>query len=504
MSQTLHRKRFLTHGVNALVLSIAVVGALVVGYVLVDRYRPFRWDLTKQGVHSLSPKTKEILARLERDIEITFFRVPDSASPEAGFVNQKVLDLLEEYQVRSKGKITYQDRSIFSDELLMAELGADPGSAVFRVGEAKIVVQAKDIFQTSWGGFGEEGPSTKFTGEEAFDQAILQLLEGKSRTACFLAGHGEPSIEGGRDPNGLTYAKELLRRENFDSKEITLAAGGGAELKGPVKLDAPPEVSMTTVPSDCTVLVIAGPKAPLSASDADAIVKYWESGRGVVVFAEPLTDSGVDKLVARFGIEMLPGVAADPAGQTRSPLAMIPEYGRHPIVDALNGEQIATVLIKAGGFRTPMSADSSIVATPILKTSPEGLQLTEIQQGSADPSSPKNIKGPINLGYAIEKKISEEKTLRAVVIGDVDFARNASIEAMAAQGAPGNIDLLKNSVHWSAGAAEKIGIGPKDPEFNPVTISLRGQLWVLALTALVLPATIFGAGVTVWLRRRRR
>lgn len=508
------RKRTLLHGGNALLLSLAVIGSAVVGYVLVDRYRPFRIDVTKSGMHSLAPKTIEILERLDREVEVTFFLVPRQlGADDATFINQRVTDLLEEYQVRSKGKVRYSLADPLREEPLLEELGGDLGAAVFQAGDQKIVVQAKEIFRTSAYDMGDGG-QTKFTGEEAFDAALLKLMEGKSRTACFLAGHGEASID---DTEGLgyAYAKELLRRENFESREVRLDAGSrggdGAQLRKPIALDgAEPEapIGVAAIPADCTVLVIAGPSASISTSDADAVAAYFAKGNGVVLLAEPMTSSGVEKLGEKLGVEILPGVAADPAAQKRSPLTIIPGYGRHEIVNDLYAAELPVVLQRAVGLRAPAAADPKTTLTPMLATTENGMELVDIKDGVADPASQRNIKGPITLAFAVERVVSESegqsKVARAVVIGDADFARNASIEQLSQQVGPGNVDLLKNSVSWAAGASDRIGISPKDPDYDTVTISDRGGLWVLFSTGILLPMGIFGTGISVWLRRRRR
>ena len=89
-------------------------------------------------------------------------------------------------------------------------------------------------------------------------------------------------------------------------------------------------------------------------------------------------------------------------------------------------------------------------------------------------------------------------------MGDSDFASNAAIQMMAKQGAPGNIDLFKNVVAYAAGATEKIGIGPKDPELRTITVSDWAALEILVSTGLVMPAGMFATGILIWLRRRHR
>ncbi len=504
MAGTLHRKRALAHGTNAAIFSLATIGILIVGYILVDRFRPFRKDFTQSGLFSLSPKTVDLLKRLDRDVKVTYFSTPPSVAENAQAINQSVEDMLTEYNARSNRRLTFVMSNPLADAERLEELGGDVGAAVFQSGEKKIVVQSKELVQEDM-----ESGEGHFSGEEAFDSAILRLVEGKTRTACFLTGHGEPAIEG-EGGNGFSLAKEFLRRENLVSKVVSLSGGnapGGIDPIGKkLDLDAANVPSAAPeVPADCTVLIVAGPQAPIGGAEADAIVKFWDAGGGVLLLAEPMTKSGIESLAARFGVEVLPGITADPQRKLRSPLAILPSFARHEIMDPLTQVQTLVLFSKAVGLRIPAKLPDGVTVEPLMQTSAAGLELVDIKDGTADPESKKNIAGPILVGVAIEKKVGAEgKSARAVVLGDSDFAANASMQEMAIKGAPGNIDLFKNSVAWSAGATEKIGIGPKSNDRHPITIDDRSALMVLASTALLMPGLIFATGISIWARRRRR
>ncbi len=511
------KKRFWVHGANAVVSTIAAAGIAVVGYVLVDRFRPFRIDMTKAGTYSLSDKTIDILGRLDREVRVTFFLVPPSMSADAQFVNSRVGDLLEEYKVRSKGKVTYEAVNPLADALRVQELGGDLGAAVFASGDRKIVVQSKEIFETGFN-YDEHG-GTAFTGEEAFDSALLRLMEGTTNVACFLAGHGEYEIEAATD-QGYSIAADLLKSENLESKAVRLDSAADAAPRERLALDGPATGSpgpaagaegTVEVPGDCSVLIVAGPRGLIRGPEVDAILRHVERGKGLVVLAEPLGTSGIEGLIGRLGVEALPGVAADFRQRLKTPLTVIPTFKRHEIVDPLELKGMAVVLPRAMGLKVPASptegpaagAAGDTTVTPLFETSEESLLVVDIKDGQADPASPKNRPGPVTLGVAVEKKVGG-KTARAVVIGDSDFASNANLKALAIGGGAGNVDLFKNAVNWAAGAREKIGIGPKDPGLTTVTMTDRGALWVLLSTGLVLPGGIFGVGMTIWIRRRRR
>ena len=102
-----------------------------VGYILVDRYRPFRFDMTAAGLYGLSPRTLDILKDLEGGVTVTYFELPPSEVMEADVINTRVLDLLEEYKVRSGGKITYEIANPLREPLLGNIIWAATGQGAF-------------------------------------------------------------------------------------------------------------------------------------------------------------------------------------------------------------------------------------------------------------------------------------------------------------------------------------------------------------------------------------
>lgn len=497
------RRRFLIHGANALLASLASVGVAVAGYILVDRYRPFRIDMTGAGLYGLSPRTLDILKDVEGGVTITYFELPPSEVMEADVINTRVLDLLEEYQVRSGGKITYEVANPLREPLLVEELGADYGTAVFRRGKDTLVIPWKEFSTQSFDRM-EDGPSIQFTGEEAFSSALVRLGEGGTNIACFLTGHGEYSPLSDQ-ANGYSDIARMLRGNNLTSRETDLAAvAGDPGALAPMKLDAPVAAPASAdVPADCTVLVIAGPsKGSLSDPAIDAIAKFYESGRGVVLLAEPMTNSRVDVLVKRFGLEMLPGVVLDAKRMIKSPVYVVPVFEKHAVTEVHEAAELDIVVPEAAALKPAAEPDATLALSPLLSSSPASLVVVDIKDGEPDMESKKNIPGPATLGFAVEKTLADGKTARAVVLGDADFATNAILGTFA----DGNPLFAENVITWAAGSRKKLDIGPKDPGIATVGAELteRGALWILLSTAVLIPGTILSTGLFVWVRRRAR
>lgn len=500
------RKRFLVHGANALVMSVASLGVAVVGYILVDRYRPFRLDMTATGLYELSPRTLDILEDLEGGVTITYFELPPSEVSEADVINSRVLDLLEEYKARAGGKITYDVANPLREPLLVEELGADYGSAVFRRGENTLIVPWKEFSQQSFDDMpGGGGPSIKFVGEEAFSSALLRLAEGGTNIACFLTGHGEYSPDAD-DPAGYSEIGRMLRGNNLNSREIDLAVTAAPEpdALAPLKLDAPaPAGAAAAVPDDCTVLVIAGPsKGSFADAEIDAIATFFDSGRGVVLLAEPMTNTRVEELVTRFGLEVVPGVVLDAKRMIKSPVYVVPEWQPHAVTEVLQAAELNIVVPESAALKAAAEPDAALSLSPLMASSPASMVVVDIKDGEPDPASKKNVDGPATLGYAVEKTVADGKTARAIVLGDADFATNAILATFA----DGNPLFAENAITWAAGSRKKLDIGPKDPGIATMGTDLTesGAMWILFSTGVLVPGTILSTGMFVWIRRRSR
>ena len=95
----------------------------------------------------------------------------------------------------------------------------------------------------------------------------------------------------------------------------------------------PEELSLLTtheVPADAQVLVIAGPQAPLQASEIAAIKKYTEAGGKIIVMEDPGFDTGLEPLVASWGVQIQNDLILDPNGPAAQ-LAVAQEFADHPV-----------------------------------------------------------------------------------------------------------------------------------------------------------------------------
>src|SRR5882672_1601434 len=170
-------------GANTVILSVAVLGLVVVANFLGYRHHK-RFDLTAEGLYSISAQTKKVVANLPKDVKVIYFNKEE---------NQQFSDLMSEYKYAGP-RLTYER----IDPNQRPELARQ--YKVRHMGD--IVVAA-----------GERNETIGDASEQAVTNAILKVTRDKLKTICFVEGHGEKSLSD-TQPSGYSTVEQRLKDEN--------------------------------------------------------------------------------------------------------------------------------------------------------------------------------------------------------------------------------------------------------------------------------------------------
>ena len=235
-------------------LYIAVVLAvIVVANVLGDRYNK-TYDATANKRYSLSEQTAKIAKGLKEPVTIYYFDRP------TGFTRAK--DTLDEYaNLSHKVHVEYVD--LEKNPLAAREAGIRSlGTAVVQIGSRKEEAKSLD--------------------EEGITGAFIRDLKSTTRTVCFVTGNGEHQIdETGTD--GYSRFKGMLGKEGYETKSIDL-------------------LTKAEIPSECTVVVVGGPKSDYQQPEVDAIKKYVEGGGRAMFLLNPPLKMGRSEIADNEGL----------------------------------------------------------------------------------------------------------------------------------------------------------------------------------------------------------
>jgi ABC-type uncharacterized transport system involved in gliding motility auxiliary subunit len=476
-----------------IVLAAAIAG--MVNYLAIRHYK--RMDWTKSSYYSLSDKTIQLLKAIKEPITVIVFFQPSQE------VYDDVRNLLREYQDKTSNLLVeYVDpnRNMTRTEQLMKEFQvASPNVVIFARGQGETrkskYVNASDIIEMDYGGgmMGGQPPKKKaFKGEQAFTGAIQTILESKQPTIYFLTGHGERDPEGFDERSGFSTLNQYLKRENLKVNKLNFAAS-------------------KQIPSDCDVLVVAGPSM-ISKDDRDVLEQYLQNKGRMMVLLDSGKDSGLEELLQHWGVKVdndqVVGIVslgfANLAQMSSEAIGV--EYDHdHPIVKKL--EDMNTTFPSARSLEveaaSPQPTPDKPRTTALVKSHESfwgETDLTNLTKPKFDPATDK--KGPLTLAVAVESgnlpgTPVEIASTRMVVVGSSGFVANGAIDGA-------NLDLFLNSINWLINKAERpTGISPKMPqEFRLSLSEIQAQTLKLSLV-FGLPGCVAVIGAVVWWRRRK-
>ena len=437
---------------------LVVLAVITVANVLGDRYNK-TFDSTANKRYSLSEQTGKIVKGLKEPATIYYYDRP------TGFNHAK--DTLEQYANLSP-KVHVQYVDLEKNPLAAREAGVKSlGTAIVQIGARK-----------------EEANGLT---EEGITGAFIRDLKSNTRTVCFVTGSGEHQIdETGGD--GYSRFKTLLGKDGYEAKSINL-------------------LTKAEVPSDCTVVVVAGPKSDYQQPEVDALGKYIEDGgRAMVLLNPPLKmgrmeiadNEALSKLLESWGVTPDKDLILDlnPVGQLAGlgyQDALVMRYDSHQIVNEM--KSTATAFPYARSLEVK-NGDKTTV-DKLFESSETSLATEKLDTPRINANDPKNKKGPLTIAAAGSYRTGKENTQgRFVVVGSSDWVANGFIPFN------GNRDLALNTINWLASDEELISIRPKERDDRRITMT-RAQLNWVGITSLgILPLGVVIAGVWVWWRRR--
>ncbi|MGA7915222.1 MAG: Gldg family protein [Candidatus Acidiferrales bacterium] len=448
-------KRGTQQGTNTTVLVLAVL--VILGLLNFVGYRhQRRFDLTTEKLYTLSDQTRNIVRGLKQDVTVARF----DKTPSAAFD-----DLMAEYKHLS-GHFKFENVDPNQKPEVAQEFGATHmGDVIVASGTHKEHVQT-----------GTQGE----VGEQDVTGAILKATSDKVKTVCFVTGHGEKA-PGDDGQDGYSQADAGLKKENYATKTVNL-------------------ITEASVPADCSVLVIAGPKQSYYPQETAEIGKYLDGGGEALIMEDPATDPKLDDIYNSWNIAVGSNVVVDASGMGRlfggGPIIpLVADFGLSPITKGFQGSVTFFPLA-----RTVAIADKSKSipqAVELLKTSERSFTIPGLKPGekkiSYDPKT--DTLGPLSLGVAANRKVGD-KDARLVVIGNSQFAANPAI------GQVRNADLFFNTIDWLTQDEALISIRPKAPTNRRVTLT-EGQSTALRwLDLALLPGLVFFSGIFIWWKRR--
>jgi len=298
MSDNIKKKR--TYASNAVLSALFVIGAIVVVNLLSTRLFG-RVDLTEQRIYTLSPSSKDLVAKLPDYMNVKAFISAD-LPPELKTVARYVRDLVDEYK-SSSSKFRWEAIDPGTDKKLEEE------ATRCKVQKLQIQVMRQQKFELGtyylglcleYGGQVESIPQVaRPEGLEYQVSSLIKRMTQRKRKIAFANGHGEADTS-----NGFQALKQELEQEY----DVTTVNPSSAEIA-----------------ADVDALVVGGPKQAIDDKGQREIDKFLMKGKGAVFLVDGMAlsspggmggqqmmdikmaqanDSGLGKILEAYGFKV--------------------------------------------------------------------------------------------------------------------------------------------------------------------------------------------------------
>jgi gliding motility-associatede transport system auxiliary component len=343
----------------------------------------------------------------------------------------------------------------------------------FAIGSSNtVLLQLGDRFETV------ERPT-----EATLYEALYHLL-GRQLGTLYVArgaGEGELSRTDGSGYSGLAAA---LQTEGYRLRDLVPASG-------------------TAIPADAAAVLVLAPRRPWRPVSLAALETYLENGGRLVAFLEPGARSGVEALLARWGLTSPDDLVVDPASGTVlgdapgvDPLAF--GYADHPITRGLDASRM-TFFRGARTFvlRKPEPEDrvgGLVFASGRSWLTPDVGAATRREPLVPPPGTETDFH-PLVVAGAYPRDGHEA---RIVAFGDAELASNRFLRTLY------NLDLVLNAVHWATQHESAIELRPKVAVSGALQLPLpiQNTFTMFQGVGLLLPELLLLAGAWAWARGR--
>lgn len=456
-----------------------------------------RWDLTSERLYTLSSATKETLHGLKGSVDVTVLL--SRGDPLLSSVRHSLAAYGAETR---KLNVKYLDPEQSPAEFLAIQqrYGIIAGKAEDGrlVTDASIILAQADrhwfITPEDMMGFDAESGSVRPKLEQALTLGIVNVLGQEKAKVCFSRGHQELSLNDA-GPEGLAELRDRLEKSNYQAEERDVpGTAKGSPFEG------------------CRLLIVAGPRLPFDAGDAQSVVEAVNRGMSALALLEAtlaesggVKSSGLEPVAALAEAELGRDLVVETDTSARLPRGLGEVFFATP-----TAHEVTTGLLKGGAkieLRVLVSAAQSVRPTgtnakPLLVSSDQALSVSDVRSladGSLDPASAAHARQTLGVARELPLVKGQPHAARLVVLGAANIAHNRNFRD---SGLYGDRILIENAVSWLAARPALVSVPEKPAHEVGLALSEESLSEVMRYVLIYMPGSAALVGGAVMLRRR--
>ena len=424
------------------------------------------FDLTQEGINSLSEQSLSSLTNLDSDLIFYIFYKGDKITRETSAFKQELkMDLALYKQANPKVKIVFVDayKDPIKAESYLADLPDKDQQELF------VFVDYKDRKIRADSPFSEEDLTS----------AIIKSKKREFKEILFLTGHGERGLNDS-NPSGLKILSQALTDSGFILKEWNFIQQGAPDKK-------------------MALIASLGPRQSFLQAEKNWLKEYLSQGGRLLLSLDPKEKHNLEDFLKEYGLifnnDFILSQLGILYGGPAKALGVV--FDKHnPITKKIPAKQ-AVLFEKASSLDVKSSAFEKLKFSYLVRSHDQSFTAPELKRDMkiGRLESLTMALSASSKSSSDDKHKEKEKGFQLAIFGDSDFLSNRYIYDGA------NRDLAINSFVALAGEEELISIRPKQPKGTKISLN-RTQRMSLVLAYIVLPLLFLMMGLWLWYKRR--
>ncbi|MDP4179235.1 MAG: Gldg family protein, partial [Bacillota bacterium] len=460
---------------NSLILISSVIAiALLVN--LIAEQNPIKIDLSANKLYSIGDTTKKIIGNLNKNVVIYGLIDDGKIDTDYNMVNE----LLNKYVINSKAhiKIKYVDSD--KDTQIINQL--DPNGTlqlkkndfVITSGNKYKKLSYEDLFQVKMDNQSLSQYTTGSLAEQSFTGAIKYVTNEITPAVYFIEGNNEDNLE-----SSYKTLNNTLEKNNYIVKSVNLA-------------------TVQEIPNDAGILIFLSPKQDLSLSEKDKVAKFLNNG-GKAAFLFNFINSNqtftqFDNILKNYNLSLNYDRVKESDGTkhlSNDPYSLILNVESSKIIPL---DFSGMLMSNSRSINILKNENQDIIVAPLIKTDD-----TSISE-QVNKTTNTELKGPLNLAVSVENKTTV-KPSQVIVLGSSLFLNESTKETYSSYFSTGNYFFI-STLNWMQNNSGDVVIAAKPFNSGKISITEANGKIIAFFVIFVLPISILGYGLFVWLKRR--
>jgi ABC-type uncharacterized transport system involved in gliding motility auxiliary subunit len=436
------------HGLNMGWLIVMAIVTVFIANFLAVRYEK-KWDVTKEGLNSLSEQSTKVLGSLKADVN---FILLYSKAEQAEAIRKRVADVIQLYHEKSS-KVKFEGYSALSRPDLAQKYE-------FKSGEMALFAEYQD-----------KHLKVDNVSEEGITKILMKLTRDQAnrKTIYFTSGHGERELEGEKPDAASSFKADLEITYNVKTLKL-------------IESD---------VPADAAALVILGPNQIFLPAEIAKLKSFAKAGGHFFIAADPGEKNNIQEIDQIFGVDYHNDYILDTRVQAGRVGPIIALGSVHSKTSDITRSVADQLFLLASSLSKSAHAPPEFKFEDLVSTNESTKAVAKLEQ------NPKFLStGPhVVIMKSSGRLDGSDKEFSAIVAGDTDFATNQLYSQY------GDKDILMNSISSLAKDDDLISIHAKTPKATKIEL-VGNYKNFLALFLLLAPIGMIISSGVIWWRRR--